>query len=49
METKQTAIEWLQAIELHRYLTLADWTKAKKMERRQINEAAYDGYALEDE
>ena len=30
---QQTAVEWLQCIELERDLTLADWKKAKEMEK----------------
>ncbi len=32
---KQSSIEWLQAIELERDLTLADWNKAKAMQQEQ--------------
>jgi hypothetical protein len=32
---QQTAIEWLQLIELERDLTLADWEQAKEMEKEQ--------------
>ena len=31
----QTAVEWLQSIELERDLTLADWALAKEMEKEQ--------------
>ena len=31
---KQTAVEWLQSIELERDLTLADWKQAKEMEKQ---------------
>jgi hypothetical protein len=34
-EKKQTAVEWLQSIELERDLTLADWKQAKEMEKQQ--------------
>jgi hypothetical protein len=35
---QQTAVEWLQSIELERDLTLADWKQAKEMEKeRMIN------------
>ena len=34
-----TAVEWLQAIELKRDLTLADWNKAKEIEKQQIIDA----------
>jgi len=30
------SVEWLQAIELERDLTLSDWNKAKEMEKEQI-------------
>ena len=39
---KQTAVEWLQSIDLKRDLTLADWAKAKQMEKQQIMKAVYD-------
>ena len=29
------SVEWLQAIELERDLTLSDWNKAKEMEKEQ--------------
>jgi hypothetical protein len=32
---QQTAVEWLQSIELERDLTLADWAQAKEMEKQQ--------------
>ena len=32
---QQTAVEWLQSIELQRDLTLADWALAKEMENQQ--------------
>ena len=32
---KQSSIEWLQAIELERDLTLADWNKAKAMHKTE--------------
>jgi hypothetical protein len=32
---QQTAVEWLQSIELKRDLTLADWKKAKEMDKEQ--------------
>ena len=32
---KQSSIDWLQAIELERDLTLADWNKAKAMHRME--------------
>lgn len=30
-----SSVEWLQAIELERDLTLADWNKAKEMHREE--------------
>ena len=33
---QQTAVEWLQSIELKRDLTLADWGKAKEMEKQRM-------------
>jgi hypothetical protein len=30
---QQSSVEWLQSIELERDLTLADWGKAKEMEK----------------
>ena len=32
---QQSAVEWLQSIELERDLTLADWKQAKEMEKEQ--------------
>ena len=32
---QQTAVEWLQSIELERDLTLADWKQAKEMEKEK--------------
>jgi hypothetical protein len=32
---QQTAVEWLQSIELERDLTLADWALAKEKEKEQ--------------
>lgn len=32
---KQNSVEWLQAIELERDLTLADWNKAKAMHKEE--------------
>ena len=32
---KQSSVEWLQAIELERDLTLADWNKAKAMHKEE--------------
>jgi hypothetical protein len=40
---QQTAVEWLQSIELERDLTLADWKQAKEMEKEQIEEAFANG------
>ena len=37
---KQSSLEWLQAIELERDLTLADWNKAKAMHKEEIIEFA---------
>jgi hypothetical protein len=34
-EKKQTAVEWLQSIELERDLTLADWAQAKERDKEQ--------------
>ncbi len=39
---QQTAVEWLQSIELERDLTLADWALAKEMEQNQITLAHID-------
>jgi hypothetical protein len=33
---QQTAVEWLQSIELQRDLTLADWKQAKEMEKERM-------------
>jgi hypothetical protein len=33
---KQTAVEWLESIEMERDLNLGDWRKAKAMEKEQI-------------
>jgi hypothetical protein len=41
---QQTAVEWLQSIELERDLTLADWKQAKEMEKDQINDAYFQGF-----
>jgi hypothetical protein len=40
---QQTAVEWLQSIELERDLTLADWKQAKEREKEQIAKAFDDG------
>jgi hypothetical protein len=37
---KQSSVEWLQAIELERDLTLADWNKAREMYQDEIEAAA---------
>jgi hypothetical protein len=34
-QKKQTAVEWLQSIELERDLTLADWKQAKERDKEQ--------------
>ena len=36
---KQSSVEWLQAIELERDLTLADWNKAKAIHKEEITKA----------
>jgi NADH:ubiquinone oxidoreductase subunit 3 (subunit A) len=46
-EKKQTAVEWLQSIELERDLTLADWAQAKEMEKEQILDAYECGFESE--
>ena len=38
------SVEWLQAIELERDLTLADWNKAKEMEVMGREMSYSDGY-----
>ena len=40
---KQSSVEWLQAIELERDLTLADWNKAKAMHKDEIMDARTNG------
>ena len=40
---KQTAVEWLQELELQRDLTLEDYEQAKEMEKQQIMDACYFG------
>jgi len=40
---QQTAVEWLQSIELERDLTLADWKNAKEMEKEKIINAFWNG------
>jgi hypothetical protein len=44
---QQTAVEWLQSIELERDLTLADWKQAKEMEKQQIINATIYGDRFE--
>ena len=39
---KQSSVEWLQAIELERDLTLADWNHAKAMHKEEIEKVAED-------
>jgi hypothetical protein len=39
---QQTAVEWLQSIELERDLTLADWAQAKEMHKKQMDKVAED-------
>ena len=41
---KQSSVEWLQAIELRRDLTLADWNKAKEIHRQEILETYKAGW-----
>jgi hypothetical protein len=38
---QQTAVEWLQSIELERDLTLADWKQAKEREKERMCKFAY--------
>lgn len=42
----QTAVQWLQEIELKRGLSLADWMQAKRMEKEQREQAKAEGYEL---
>ena len=44
---KQSSVGWLQAIELERDLTLADWNKAKAMHKEEITEAFDEGQEYE--
>jgi hypothetical protein len=37
-DKQQTAVEWLQSIELERDLTLADWAQAKEMEKKRTRD-----------
>ena len=41
---KQSSVAWLQAIELERDLTLADWKQAKEMEIMGREMSYSDGY-----
>ena len=41
---KQSSVGWLQAIELERDLTLADWNQAKEMEVAGREMSYSDGY-----
>ena len=41
---KQSSVGWLQAIELERDLTLADWNQAKEMEVMGREMSYSDGY-----
>jgi hypothetical protein len=41
---KQSSVAWLQAIELERDLTLADWNQAKEMEIMGMEMFYSDGY-----
>lgn len=43
-DMKQTAVEWLQELELQRDLTLEDYEQAKAMEKEQIENAYRKGY-----
>ena len=38
-----SSVEWLQAIELERDLTLADWNKAKAIHKKEIMTTYKDG------
>ena len=42
---QQTAVEWLQSMELERDLTLADWKQAKEMEVMGKEMSYAEGYA----
>ena len=42
---QSSVIDWLQAIELERDLTLADWSKAKAMHKVEIVNAV-DGFPI---
>ncbi|MFN9902398.1 MAG: hypothetical protein ACK55Z_27175 [bacterium] len=39
-----SSVEWLQAIELERDLTLADWNKAKARHKEEIKNAYTNGF-----
>ena len=41
---KQSSVEWLQAIELERDLTLADWSKAKAMHKEEMIQSYSNGW-----
>ena len=41
---QQTAVEWLQSIELERDLTLADWALAKEMNKERMINFTEDWY-----
>ena len=41
---KQSSVRWLQAIELERDLTLADWNQAEEMEVMGREMSYSDGY-----
>jgi hypothetical protein len=41
---KQSSVAWLQAIELERDLTLADWNQAKEMEIMGMEMFYSEGY-----
>ena len=43
---QQTAVEWLQSIELERDLTLGDWKQAKEMEKERMINSHIDGQPL---
>jgi hypothetical protein len=40
---QQTAVEWLQSIELERDLTLADWKQAKEMNKERMKGMYVEG------
>ena len=42
---EQSSVRWLQAIELERDLTLADWNQAKEMEIMGMEMFYSDGYS----